>query len=514
MTTTTERLASFREAAGSAATLSKGACEALYHLAQEFVPDHILELGPTDGVATLVLLEAAAEIGASVSLVGSEVEAVWRDEIAPRASDVAAHPPLNVRFVEAADVTLPSQGRVLLWWGGPSPDDAELLLAQLPLALLGSDNVLAAPCLGADPDDARQYRTPTGERLLWAHGMLLSWGLVTLLDFLARNGVEPELRGGRLLAATVPTTPFAPASPPRRHNAAFESYRATRRGTPQWELDYLGVRTRTKFVTDAAAPDYVVRTSPMLPRFDEEYPEWIDVLDAVERASARFTMVELGAGWGRWLARGGTAARLRGLPCELVGVEAEPTHFAWLRTHLEDNGLADSSRLIEAAVAPADGWVRFHVGDPASWYGQAIDPNDPGFKPKQGCWRERRRVRATAVQERDVVRVPAVSLASVLAPLGQVDLIDADIQGSEADVFEAAPAVLAAKVKLVHVGTHSEENEERLRALFTRLGWRKRFDFACLGERETPWGRIEFQDGVQSWENPAFFPPAAASAPG
>lgn len=36
-----------------------------------------------------------------------------------------------------------------------------------------------------------------------------------------------------------------------------------------------------------------------LPAFDEEYFEWIDLLEAVTEATGEFTMIELGAGWGR-----------------------------------------------------------------------------------------------------------------------------------------------------------------------------------------------------------------------
>ena len=85
-------------------------------------------------------------------------------------------------------------------------------------------------------------------------------------------------------------------------------------------------------------------------------------------------MVELGAGWGRWIVNGVAALRAQGtLPYHVVGVEAEPTHFAWMKQHLVDNDVdLRSATLIEAAVAKTDGTVRFHVGDAADWYGQAI----------------------------------------------------------------------------------------------------------------------------------------------
>lgn len=71
--------------------------------------------------------------------------------------------------------------------------------------------------------------------------------------------------------------------------------------------------------------------SPTYPPFDEEYFEWIDLLEAVAAAKDRFTMLELGAGFGRWTARAAAAAKQRDLSYSLIAVEAEPTHFDWMR---------------------------------------------------------------------------------------------------------------------------------------------------------------------------------------
>ena len=43
------------------------------------------------------------------------------------------------------------------------------------------------------------------------------------------------------------------------------------------------------------------------PSFNEEYFEWVDVLEAVVARAGMFTMLELGAGWGRWLANAAAA---------------------------------------------------------------------------------------------------------------------------------------------------------------------------------------------------------------
>ena len=51
-------------------------------------------------------------------------------------------------------------------------------------------------------------------------------------------------------------------------------------------------------------------------------------------------MIELGAGYGRWLVRAATALQqVKDLPFQLIGVEAEPQHFKWLLQHFKDNGL-------------------------------------------------------------------------------------------------------------------------------------------------------------------------------
>jgi FkbM family methyltransferase len=274
-----------------------------------------------------------------------------------------------------------------------------------------------------------------------------------------------------------------------------------------WTVNFLGVRTREAFSAGmtgvVSSGDRWVDTE--YPDFNEEYFEWIDVLEAALAATDSFTMIELGAGWGRWLMNGAAAARRdRDLPVRLIGVEAEPTHFSWLRQHFSDNGVDERTMtLIEAAVAAQAGTVRFHVGDPSAWYGQAIELDSPPLVRAPLRLRLRQWLRGSPGPEaRRIVDVPAVTLASILAPLELVDLIDLDVQGAEADVLEAAADELARKVKRVHVGTHGEDVERRLRALFARMAWELRNDYAAGMEMETPWGAISFQDGVQTWINP------------
>jgi len=260
--------------------------------------------------------------------------------------------------------------------------------------------------------------------------------------------------------------------------------------------DFLGVRTRGDFVEWQGAGH-----PPALPPFDEEYFEWVDVLEAVACARDEFVMVELGAGYGRWLARAVAALRVANpMAYRLVAVEAEPTHFHWLEQHLADNGVdLGRSRLIQAAISGDGGKVPFHMGNPREWYGQAIAQGVKRIGWVSSAWNALRGNR-----QRSLRWVRSVTLRQVLQGFEKVDLIDLDVQAAEADVLESAPSDLDRKVARLHIGTHSHEIEERLRALFGKLGWRNLNDYPCLGKSETPYGLIEFGDGVQSWLNPRF----------
>jgi FkbM family methyltransferase len=265
---------------------------------------------------------------------------------------------------------------------------------------------------------------------------------------------------------------------------------------PPWEgivpegfiENFLGVMQRSYYWQphDDNPPQYpadrYVRTG--YPPFDDQYFEWITVLESVVQATSHFTMVELGAGYGRWTANAWAALKqCSGLPHTLVAVEAEPTHFKWMAQHFADNVMDRKDLcLIEAAVTKADGTVGFHFGTEQwggkrDWYGQSVGGSH---------------------------LVKAMSLRTVLQPLTTVDLIHVDIQGVEHEVLEAADDELDAKVKRVHIGTHSRRNEDGLRSLFRRLGWESVRDFPGSSSVDTEFGEISFSDGVQTWLNPTF----------
>jgi FkbM family methyltransferase len=217
-----------------------------------------------------------------------------------------------------------------------------------------------------------------------------------------------------------------------------------------------------------------------------ERPEWQALLDAAREAEGRLTFMEIGAGYGRWSARAADVARANDLALRLLAVEAEPSHFAALEPYLRANDVdVARHRVLHAAVGARPGRVPFAVGMP-DCYGQRM------LTPRLALNWLRRGGRIRLIRR--------FTLTSLID--GFVDLIDLDIQGSEADVLEAASDALRQNVRRVHIGTHSREIEQQLRDLFTRLDWSCEADFAGDGERETPWGSVVFEDGAQTWRNP------------
>ena len=251
------------------------------------------------------------------------------------------------------------------------------------------------------------------------------------------------------------------------------------------------------------------------PAFDEDYIEWIDLLESVVAARKSYTMIELGAGMGRWAVRAASAVRHYNpnLPFRLIAVEAEPTHFEWMRLHFADNDVDPNQHsLLYAAVSDVPGEVSFYVGTeceeiaPGAWYGQRLAKDYEVDIQVEEAPYGRHQVRRH-VSGAISITVTAITLVSILDGLDQVDLIDSDLQGAELGVIRSSIRELDAKVKRLHIGTHGREIENELRQLLTSHGWRCLADYPCFSLEETPWGPIEFQDGVQSWVNPSLTGP-------
>jgi len=273
-----------------------------------------------------------------------------------------------------------------------------------------------------------------------------------------------------------------------------------------FEVDFLGCKIRQEFLPSSTRTGVAQNSYPLQ---DEEYPEWIDVLESVVSARGSYTFIELGAGFARWSARAAQAVRqFSGLPFHLVAVEAEPRHFQWLGEHLRDNGIDPGEHtLIQAAVSATSGDALFYIGledgkdqGPAEWYGQCVAKKRDGVLFGGGEY-----LGLAAQQHRSgcrSVRVATVTLQEILRDLEQVDLVDLDVQGEELEVISSAIDEVSRCVKRLHIETHGRRIDQGLRRLLPKFGWRCLAEYKCYSEQKTPWGRVHFTGGVQSWVNP------------
>lgn len=309
-------------------------------------------------------------------------------------------------------------------------------------------------------------------------------------------------------------TPFEKSPGKPEGHSVFQRFQfAVRPQSKGWYVEGLGVRTDASFM-DMSKWHIKEFTPCAEPPFDENYFEWIDLLTAVAEAKEKFVMVELGAGYAPWLVCAAVALRqIDGPPCHLVAVEAEPTRFAWITKHFQDNGIDPKPhKFVRAAIVPEgsseSAW--FLVGDPQSTYGASLQPEKWVPTIISHRWvgvraTLRRAVRRFLGKQRPQM-VPTITLSTLLEDIERVNLLDLDIQGAELPVLKSAISVVNKKVRRIHVGTHGTEIESGLRELFQSHQWTNVFDYASGTTTETPYGKIEFQDGVQSWLNPGLKP--------
>ncbi len=307
----------------------------------------------------------------------------------------------------------------------------------------------------------------------------------------------------RLEAPETPPTAPAPAAWSGHHHPVFEAFQAFQGDPHGAVVCALGSLTRPHFIGVEPPPPGPV--TAQWPEPSEEYFEWIDILEAVRAAGDRFTMLELGAGYGRWTSRAALAARSRGIVDLRLGLaEAEPEHAQWLRQHMADNGVTpDQYRLYPVAVAADDGEAVFCVDAPdvpEAWYGQSIVGGGLGDFPVVGEHFGRPVTEFPGGAR--VIVVPQMALATLLADYDLIDLIDFDLQGAEADAIASALLPLGAKVRRMHIGTHGADIEARLREMLPAAGWTCLRDYPCGTASDTDFGRYDFNDGVQTWVNP------------
>ncbi len=257
---------------------------------------------------------------------------------------------------------------------------------------------------------------------------------------------------------------------------------------------FKGLKASGRSATYDADPTYPDRNS-------EDYFEWVDLLTAIDRAVGSFSMIELGAGYGRWIANAAAALRRhQGAPlsAHLVGVEASQARFDLMATNCALNEIPDMGvERIRAACTPDGRPVFMGVNDD---YGSAVVTDEKVLALFDGAPTDQIMVEDEVGKKFQIEKVPGLRLTELIR--GPVDFIDFDIQGAEVDVVPSAIETLNAFVKLAHVGTHSFAADARVAATFHLHGWRPLHMFPSGSLNQTPYGAFQFIDGIQSWENP------------
>ncbi len=264
--------------------------------------------------------------------------------------------------------------------------------------------------------------------------------------------------------------------------------------TPAYLTNFLGVKIDPKFVPSVlAARAGEVEGTPIPANWHADIAEFASVLRAVELSKKRFTVVELGCGWGCWLNIAGTAARNAGRAVHLVGVEGDEGHIGFARESTATNGFTPEQ-------------VTLHHGIAAATNGTALFPRqshaggDWGLEPIFGATQAEQQ---TAIKAKSHDILPMIALADV-APGKQIDLLHIDIQGGEADFISGCVTELTRRVAYIVIGTHSRSIEGRLFELLLGAGWVLEMERpAILALTPAPHVTV---DGVQGWRNPALLP--------
>lgn len=255
--------------------------------------------------------------------------------------------------------------------------------------------------------------------------------------------------------------------------------------------DFLGVATDARFrkgwLAHVLEPGREFTAG--LPPLNEHYFDWILTLESVARAKGAYRMAEFGAGWGTWAVRAAAAAGQRPEvhKVSLLAVEADRTHYRWMRQHFARNGLNPNGHdLLHGAVAAMRGEIRFPVvAEPDQDYGASI---------------------RGVSQHVPFVIVAGYMIEDLLDRFdGPIDFVHSDMQGAEYETIPPAMDILDDKVKSIMIGTHvSSAHHTQLAELFRAAGWRERMNYMRGSTSETEFGTVQFGDGLIAFTNPKF----------
>ncbi len=293
------------------------------------------------------------------------------------------------------------------------------------------------------------------------------------------------------------------SSPFYYYNTCFDAQAVIRRHAAtglqphsDYLTNFLGVLIDPKFFPSILAGRAgQVEPIPIPANWHADIAEWAAALRAVDLAPGRFTMIELGCGWGCWMNNTGVAARRIGRAVQLIGIEGDVKHIGFAREACEANGFSPSEVTLHHGIAAAESGTALFPRQDSAGLSWGLEPIFDATEAQ----RER------AVRSGKYDELPMLSLAEVAAQYARIDLLHIDIQGGEADLVAACLPLLSQKIAYLLIGTHSRPIEGRLFDVLLKAGWRLEIERPCQIHL-TDGVPATHVDGVQGWRNPALLP--------
>lgn len=268
---------------------------------------------------------------------------------------------------------------------------------------------------------------------------------------------------------------------------------------PHHESLFLGVQTACSFQNGCSQQGSREARDPKwgLPPLSDHTFEWHDLIAAIECSTGQFNMLELGAGWAKWIVDATKMTRQLNKTARVVGVEAQPIHCKMARRHIATNKAAPEASVLCGAIAPTDGTVEF----PVKTHLQKL--HNYGFGIQHLYDGKQKEITAGGGK---VITVPAFSLCTLvnLRAFGasHVDFVSLDIQSYEHAVLNNTVEnlkCLDSRVGVLHISLHRvEENDARQIAhtFLSVLSWQLiRYLPLHTARHPTPFGPVDMVDG-------------------
>jgi FkbM family methyltransferase len=275
----------------------------------------------------------------------------------------------------------------------------------------------------------------------------------------------------------------------------------------RYYTDFTGIKTSPKALETLRDRCGTVNHNLPFPNdtFHAWFSEYASLFYAVEKTINRqgreasiFTMFELGAGWGPWMAYTAKACKTLGFSqINIIGIEGEENKIPLIKEHLFVNGFRQDndelsqnynnvySSIIHGVITDDDKDIDFPVVDTYD-YGASM------LKMKKD-------------RNHKKISIRGYSLKTLLNDFEIVDFIHIDIQGHEVDVIKSAISILKQKVRYICIGTHSHKIEGDLIDLMFENDWELLRESPCIFNKEKTKDQhlvdLTTIDGTQLWRN-------------